>query len=340
MNPNAAKPSGITSSPAIDWRRFAEVIGGLHTVVLTSHLRPDCDALGSELGMAGVLDALGKEVRIINPQPTPPNLAWIDPQRRIQAIGVDVPVEALETVDAILVLDTSAWAQLGPMGEALQRTRGKKLVLDHHVSSDDLGAEYFKDPTAEATGRLVADAAAQLGVTLTPEIATPLFAAVATDTGWFRFNSTSGGTYRVAGQLVDAGASPTQIWNELYERDTLARIRLIGRILERATTELDGRMVYTWVELSDFDATGALPSDTEDIINLTLTISGTEVAVIFVELRGGGVKVSFRSRSQVDCSALAEKFSGGGHKAAAGATLDEPLASARQRVLDAVRASM
>jgi phosphoesterase RecJ-like protein len=290
--------------------------------------------------MAGVLDALGKSVRIVNPQKTPPNLTWIDPQNRIQAIGLDVKYEEIESVDATFVLDTSAWAQLGPMGDALRRARGKKLVLDHHVSSDDLGAQYFKDPTAEATGRLVVEAAAQLGVKLTPAIATPLYAAVATDTGWFRFSSTRGDTFRVAGLLVDAGANPASIWNHLYEQDTLARVKLIGRILERSTTELGGRLVYTWVKLSDFDETGALPSDTEDIINMTLTVRGTEVAVIFVELKGGGIKISFRSRSKVDCSKLAEMFNGGGHKAAAGATLDEPLEAARQRVLDAVRASM
>lgn len=296
--------------------------------------------MGSELGMAGVLEALGKDVRIVNGQQTPPNLTWIDPQKRILALGDDVTLEDLDSADAVFVLDTSAWAQLGPMGDALRRARGKKLVLDHHVSSDDLGAEYFKDPTIEATGRLVFEAASQLDVALTQEIATPLFAALATDTGWFRFSSTRGDTYRVAGQLVDAGASPTQIWKQLYENDTLARTKLIGRILGRTTTDLGGRLVYTWVEQKDFDDLSALPSDTEDIINMTLQIGGTEVAVIFVELRGGGVKCSFRSRSLVDCSRLAEQFSGGGHKAAAGATLQEPLATAMPRVLDAVRASM
>jgi phosphoesterase RecJ-like protein len=290
--------------------------------------------------MAGILEALGKEVRIVNGQQTPPNLTWIDPQQRILALGQDIALEDLDSADAVFVLDTSAWAQLGPMGDALRRAPGKKLVLDHHVSSDDLGAEYFKDPTTEATGRLVFEAASQLDVALTAEIATPLFAALATDTGWFRFSSTRGDTYRVAGQLVDAGASPTRIWKQLYEEDTLARLRLMGRILGRTTTDLGGRLVYTWVELQDFDELSALPSDTEDIINMTLQIGGTEVALIFVELRGGGVKVSFRSRSQVDCSRLAEQFSGGGHKAAAGATLHEPLATAMPRVLDAVRASM
>jgi phosphoesterase RecJ-like protein len=186
----------------------------------------------------------------------------------------------------------------------------------------------------------VVEAAGQLGVALTPEIAAPLFAALATDTGWFRFASTTGDTYRYGGKLVDAGASPSAIYNALYEQDTLARVQLRGRILARTQTELDHRLVYTSVTRKDFEETGALPADTEDVVNMTLTISGTQVAVIFVEQPDGNVKVSFRSRAGLDCSRMAESFNGGGHKAAAGAFVTGPLATAIERVLDAVRAAM
>ena len=151
------------------------------------------------------------DVRIVNGQATPPNYQFIDPHRRIKAINVDVQPADLADVEVLMVLDTSAWAQLGPMGEVVKATKAKKIVLDHHVSSDDLGAEQFKDVEAEATGRLVLEAAQQLGVKLTPEIATPLFAAIATDTGWFRFASTRGDTLpcrRRAGRC--RGASPAK----------------------------------------------------------------------------------------------------------------------------------
>lgn len=324
----------------IDWSRFVDLVRQHRRFLLTSHIRPDCDALGSELGMAGVLEALGKEVRIVNGQTTPPNLAWIDPRRKIQAIGIDVQPAEIANVEILMVLDTSAWQQLGPMGDVLRATAAKKIVLDHHVSSDDLGAEAFKNTTAEATGRLVVEAAGHLGVELTPEIAVPLFAAIATDTGWFRFASTSGDTFRFGGQLVDAGVRPAEVYKSLYEQDTLARLQLIGRTLARTQAELDGRLVYTAILQDDFRATGALPSDSEDVINMTLGVAGTEVAVIFVEQQTGKFKVSFRSRSPVDCSRLAETFGGGGHKAAAGASVDGPLDAAQRGVLDAVRAVM
>ena len=323
-----------------NWSRFAEIVRSHQRFLLVSHVRPDCDALGSELGMAGVLESLGKQVRIVNGQGTPPNLAFIDPTKRIGVIGQTVQPAELADVEVLIILDTSAWQQLGPMSDFIRAFPGQRIVVDHHVSADDLGAELFKDVQAEATGRLVAEAAEALGVKLTPAIATPLFAAVATDTGWFRFGSASAVTYRTAAKLIDAGANPAAIFRDLYEQDTLGRVRLRGVILGRATTELGGRLAHTHVLKDDFTQTGSLPSDTEDVINMALGIKGTEVAVIFVEQASGSFKISFRSRTAVDCSQVAEQFGGGGHKAAAGASLQGTLAEVQPIVLDAVRRAM
>jgi phosphoesterase RecJ-like protein len=325
---------------SINWPRFVEIIRAHQRFLLVSHVRPDCDALGSELGMAGILEALGKHVRIVNGQATPPNLAFIDPTKRIRAINVDVQPGDLADVEVIMILDTSAWAQLGPMTDVIKASTAKKIVLDHHVSSDELGAEPFKDTTAEATGRLVYDAAAELGVKLTADIATPLFAAVATDTGWFRFGSTSAQTMRCAAGLIEAGAQPARIYNALYEQMTVGRLLLIGRTLAATKVEMNGRLAHTRILKEDFAVTGALPSDTEDVVNMTLQIAGVEMAVILVEQASGQFKVSFRSRCAADCSKLAEQFGGGGHKAAAGATVDGPYDAAASRVLDAVKAAM
>ncbi len=337
-----SSPKSVPQAPGspVDWNQFAAVIEKARRIVLTSHLRPDSDALGSELGMAAILESLGKQVRIVNPQATPPNLRFLDPAGRIHVVNRAVKPADLAEFDLLLVLDTSAWAQLGEMGDVIRGFTGKVAVLDHHQSSDDLGAQMFRDTTAEATGRLVVDAAARLGVTLTAEMARPLFAAVATDTGWFRFSSTQPDTYRCAAALVEAGARPDQIYASLYEHDSLARLKLIGRTLASTTVELEGRLIHTAIVSEDFLATGALPSDTEDIINMTLGVAGTQVAVIFVEQANGSFKVSLRSRCAVDCSRIAAQFGGGGHKAAAGATVAGPLEAARSLVLDAVRAAM
>jgi phosphoesterase RecJ-like protein len=325
----------------INWSHFCEIIRAHKRFLLTSHIRPDCDSLGSELGMAGVLDKLGKEVLIVNGHATPPNLAFVDPKRRIQVLGEDISLEEVNAAaDVLMILDTSSWAQLGPMAEVVRSTSAVKLVFDHHLKGDDIGALEFKNTRAEATGRLVAEAAEQLGVPLTPAIAASLFAAMATDTGWFRFSSTTADTYFWASRLVEAGADPAAIYAELYENDTLGRTRLRGRILERFETELDGRLAHTFVRASDFAETGALPSDTEDVINAGLAIAGTEVAVILVEQLEGGFKISFRSRCDLDCSDVAAQFGGGGHKAAAGAFLDGEFATVQTTILNAVRQAM
>jgi phosphoesterase RecJ-like protein len=325
---------------AVNWPRFVELIDGHRRFLLTSHIRPDCDALGSELGMAAILERLGKQVKIVNAASVPPNLRFIDPQRKLSSLETDGAAQWIETADLLMVLDTTAWAQLGKMGDVLRDTKAKKLVLDHHVSEDDLGAELFKDPEAEATARLVVEAARELGVEISREVAGPLFAALATDTGWFRFPSVSAKTFRLAAQLVEAGARPNEIYRNLYENDTLGRLLLIGLAMSRARTEREGRLVHTWIQREDFEATGAIPQDTEDVINMTLSVGGTQVAVILVEQPGGGCKVSFRSRGDFDCRLVAEQFGGGGHKNAAGAFLREPLATAQAGVLDAVRAAM
>lgn len=320
----------------IDWPRFAEIIRSHQRFCLTSHIRPDCDALGSELGMAVILEQLGKDVRIVNGHPTPANFHFIDPQQRVEVIGQTVQAEELRDREIVMILDTSAWVQLGAMADAIRTLPAKRIVLDHHVSQDDLGAEAFKDTQAEATGRLVVDAADALGVPLTPHSAQPLFAAVATDTGWFRFGSAGPGTYRIGARLIQAGASPANIYRELYEQDTLGRVRLRGVILSRTAVELSGRLAHTYVLREDFVQTGASASDTEDAINLTLAITGVEFAMIMVEQPTGGFKLSFRSRCGIDCSKLAERFQGGGHKAAAGGSIGGKLEDAQPQVLAAV----
>ena len=324
----------------IDWPKFTATIHAARRILLVSHIRPDCDALGSELGMAGVLEALGKDVRIVNGQATPPNLAFIDPTQRIQAIGAPVTADELQDRDLVMILDTSAWVQLGPMADVIKSLPAPRIVLDHHVSTDELGATLFKDTTAEATGRLVLEASEHLEVPLTAAIATPLFAAIATDTGWFRFGSATAICYQAAAKLIAAGASPAAIYRELFERETLGRLLLRGTILSHAKLELGGRLAHTYVTNEDFAQTGALPSDTEDVVNQLFGVTGTEVAVILVEQAQGGFKISFRSRSAVDCSQLASGFRGGGHKAAAGGSVGGSLAEAQQVVLDAVRAAM
>ena len=324
------------SESKVDWSPLCDIVHGAQSFTLSSHVRPDADAVGSELAMAMGLRSLGKSVRIINPSALGGHLAFLDPNQEAGSLADEDSEEGLFNVDVCMVLDTSSWSQLNRVGKLLRKSSGRRVVIDHHVSSDDMGAEIFKDTTSAATGELVFECLQALGVTITPEIAVALYCAIATDTGWFRFSSTTGRTMRIVGQLIDAGARPQQIYENLYEQNSAARMQLMSRSLARITLAEGGRLAYTTVLWKDFEETGAHPSDTEDFVNLCLTIAGTKVAFMAVEQQNGQTKISLRSRMGLDVAKIAEKFGGGGHRQASGTVLSGPLVAARERILTAI----
>jgi nanoRNase/pAp phosphatase (c-di-AMP/oligoRNAs hydrolase) len=320
----------------IDWNPLKPILAANQRYVITSHVRPDADAIGSELGLAAVLEAMGKSVRIINPSATSKHLLFLDPSARVKKLGDGVIAEEACDTDVHFVVDTSARGQLDTVCKVLDKTTAKKVVIDHHVCGDDLGATEFRDVSASATGVLITELAEFLGVPIPPEAATQLFAAIATDTGWFRFPNTEARTLHTAARLVEYGAKPSGLFKELYERSSLARLKLTARVLDRVTVIADGRLAHTYVLLKDFKETASHPSDTEDLVNEGLKIEGVECAFILVEQPGGQVKASLRSRGKVDVAAICRMFGGGGHVQAAGAMLPGPLTTAQQRVVDAM----
>ncbi len=315
----------------IDWQPLKQIIADHETFLLTSHCRADCDALGSELAMAEILESLGKQVRIVNGDEVPNHLRFFDPEKRVETLGQGVTAADLKEIEVLMVLDTSAWVQLGPMGEVVKNFSGVRVVVDHHVSQDDMQAVVFKDATAEATGRLILEFAEAMDVTLTPTLGQILFTAIATDTGWFRFSSVTEQTFLALAKLVAAGANPPAVFAALYEQHTLARLMLRARILGNIESLAGGRLMVTHVTLKDFEETGAETADTEDVINSLLTVAGSQVAVLFVELKKI-TKVSLRSRNDFDVRAVAERFGGGGHRAAAGIAFEGSLAEAQAAV--------
>ncbi|HID24150.1 MAG TPA: bifunctional oligoribonuclease/PAP phosphatase NrnA [Planctomycetaceae bacterium] len=325
---------------AVDWTPLQRIIADNQRFVLSSHVRPDADAVGSELALSELLEAQGKSVRIINPSALPANLLFLDPERRILTVGEGGVVEQACETDVHIILDTSAWAQLGKIGTVLKKTSAVKVVIDHHAVADDLGALSFQDKTAEATGAMIFRAAETLGWPITDSMANFLFCAIATDTGWFRFPSVTGDTLRICGRLIDLGAKPARLYQALYEQSSLARVKLAGRVLSRITVECDGRLAYICVHREDFAETGAVPADTEDLVNECLRIAGTEAAFILVETPNRDVKVSLRSRNALNVAALAKRFGGGGHKQAAGAVMSGPLDDVLANVLKAMKAEL
>ncbi|HVT26975.1 MAG TPA: DHH family phosphoesterase [Lacipirellulaceae bacterium] len=320
----------------IDWRPFTKLVNASKSFVLTSHVRPDCDAIGSEIGLSLALGSVGKTVRIVNADPVPPHIAFIDPRHDVRVLGRDATQTDLDC-DVVVVLDTSAWSQLGPMADVIRATSAHRIVIDHHVSQDDMGADVFKDISSESTGRLVLQAIEAIGAAVTPSIATPLFTAIATDTGWFRFASVGEATLSATARLVGAGAKPHEVFAALYEQNSLPRLLLQGRILSNVKSHLGGKLLSTAITQDDLKAVCAQATDTEDVINRLLGVAGVEAALLFLELNPQETKVSLRSRSPaIDVNQIAGRFGGGGHRAAAGVRYRGPLSDAEPAVLAAM----
>jgi len=319
----------------IDWLPLVELLRLSHEPLLMTHVRPDADGLGAQLAVADALTAMGKRPRVVIASQMPPRYDFLDPDRKLIE-QFTPPGEAFQTCDAIIILDTGTWNQLGDFGPYMRSRDVPKAVVDHHRTQDNLGGIALVDTTAEATGRLAYELIQALGAPLSKRAAHVMFMAVALDTGWFRHPNTTAETFHLAELLVRAGANPPPLYEQLFECAPLGRLRLTGKALERLQVTAGGQVAYTEVYLKDYIETAAVPGDTEDLINFPRSIDGVEVALLFIEQPDGSTKVSFRARTRVDVSKLAEKFDGGGHQRASGARLAESLPASRDIVLAAV----
>ena len=327
-----------TGLMGINWQPLVELVAHSEKFLITTHVRPDGDALGSMIALAGALRQRGKQVQCVISSSYPSRYDFLDTRREIQ--GFAPPGSKLLPVDALVVVDTGTWNQLDVMADFVRKLDAPKLVIDHHVTQDELGATRLLDTTAEACARLIYEAVLAIGGKLTLEVAEALFVGLAMDTGWFYHRNTTDRTFALVQELVQAGARTNYLHEQLFERNTLGRLKLTGLILDRLTVTAGGRIAHSAIHKTDYEQTGSRPPDSEDLINYTMSLAGVEIGLLFMEQPRGGIKISFRSRGQIDVSKLAERFGGGGHPQAAGATVQSALDEVRARVLDAVMAEL
>lgn len=319
----------------LDWNILRQFVKTPQRFVISTHMRPDGDALGSALGLSEALKQLGKQTQVVIPSPLPPR--YYSLINRSEVLEYDTQQEAaIGTVDAVIIVDTGTWNQLGKFGDWMRRQNVPKLVIDHHRTQDDLHAERMVDIEAEACGRLIYQAAQALGVGCNKAMASHLFMALSTDTGWFHHRNVTAETFTLSAELIRAGAEPTLLYQQLYDCNTLGRQKLMGHVLQTLDIAHGGDVCHASVTLADYLRVGAVPLDSEDLVNMTLTVSGVDVGLLFLEQPVGGTKVSFRSRGKLDCSKLAEHYGGGGHSAAAGAIVKKPIQEVRADVLQEV----
>ena len=302
------------------------------SVVITSHLDPDGDAIGSTLALADLARALGiREVQCLNNDPVPSLYQWIP-----GASQIETPESNGNIVrDLAVVVDTSVWDRLGAAGDAVRQAR-EVLVLDHHLADAPIGDRFLVDPGYAASGELVMELHDAAGVDIRCETAEALYVAIATDTGGFRFSNTTPRTHRLAARLVEMGLDVAAISERIFDGMSPTKFELLRRALGRAEFAADGAVVHSAILQEDIQAAQAGPDEVDGLIKYLRNVDSVQVAIMFRELDDTTTKVSMRSRNGFNSAEFLQQFGGGGHALAAGATLALPLEEARGVLLDRV----
>ena len=303
----------MTSTTSTDARaRIADEIRKRRRFVLSSHVRPDGDAIGSQLAMAFALWQLGKEVRLVNRDRASAAMMAFPGVSRIEVAGrIDDPG------DAVIVMECGDLTRTGVEGFE----RGFVINIDHHLGNSNYGALNWFDGTAAACGEMVFELIAELGVPLTPEIATHIYIAILTDTGSFHYSSISPRTFDICRQCVEAGIDPPAIAGAIFDSNSLGRLKLFGAVLSKMELDATGRVATVHVDQKLAQECGGTYEDTEGIVNLPLTVKEIEAVAFFKEAGPDDWRVSMRSKGDVDVNAIAKGFGGGGHKNASGCSV-------------------
>jgi len=302
----------------IDWAEAKKLIGKHSRFLITTHINPDGDAIGTELAMASVLRSIGKEARIVNDQPTPRRYEFLDPQNEGISHLPDVTRNLLDWCDAVVVVDTGVWMRLGPVGELIRESKRPLLCIDHHPSNDGIGSVNIIDVNTSSVGEMVYLLAKELGVKVDQKTADALFVAIATDTGWFRFPNTTACVFEFCAELKNLGADPSRLYSQMYESFRWERMSLLSLALSTLSSECGGKIALIKITRDMFKQSGADEQDVEGFVDLVRCTKGVEVVLLFREGTDGQTKVSLRSKGNADVRVIATHFGGGGHPKASG----------------------
>jgi phosphoesterase RecJ-like protein len=316
-DPDMNEPAGLIAA-----------LNNCKTVLISVHKNPDGDALGSQLGLMMGLEKIGKEVFAHNLDPVPEIYRFLPGSDRITT-GPSVK----GTYDAFLVLDADPPRTGLFKGSWPARTL---INIDHHVTNPREWPLTWLDPDATATGEMIYRLLTGLKVPLDKNIAICLYTAIFTDTGSFRYSNTTAESMRIAATLIEAGADPWTVTENVYESYAFKRIDLLGKVLSGIERSRDGRIAWVLVTEDLYRQTGTSAEDTDNFINFVRSVKGVEVAVLFRQTGAAQYKISLRAKGRVDLSGLATSLGGGGHKNAAGGMLEGTFAAVREKVLNAV----
>jgi phosphoesterase RecJ-like protein len=300
----------------IELARIVDAVRLNQRFVISSHVRPDGDSIGSQVALAGALRALGKSVRVINRDRAPAPLLTFP---GVSAIEISDTVD--ENPDVSIILECGDLGRTGVAG----LDRAFLINIDHHPGNTKYGAINWFDPQAAACGEMIFDVVNALEVPLSSEIATHLYLAILTDTGSFHYSSISPRTFDICRQTLEAGVDPVAVARNVYDSNNMGRLKLFGAVLSAMQIDGGGRIAVVYLDHEMARAAGGTYDDTEGLINLPLTVKEIEAVVFFKQMEGEQYRVSMRSKGETDIAAIAKEFAGGGHKNAAGCTVTGPI---------------
>ncbi len=321
------------------YQKAVEIIDISTKILITTHIRPDGDACGCVRALQETLISIGKTVQ---PLFMSPLAGWYQSlfDGPVAVLGNDIAANQLDAyykdIDLVIIVDTNSNVQLPGLSDWLAGCGKKVLVIDHHITGDNLGTVELVDTTAAAAGEIVFDLLKFARWPITERIAESIFIALSSDTGWFKFGNTDSRIFHTAAELIDAGAKPNEIYALLYQSFLPSRIYLMTRMLEHLQLHANGRIATQYILRTDFDETGATGADTENLIDECQRIQTVQAAAMFVELSDGGFRCSLRSKGTVDVRKIAQKYGGGGHTLASGVNLDGPLENAVQIIVNEI----
>jgi phosphoesterase RecJ-like protein len=313
---------------------FHEIAGAIHRanrIIILSHVRPDCDAIGSQLALLLSLQELGKEVTAWNEDGLPESYRFLENSNLIQQ-----PPSEPEEFDLAVALDTASQQRLGTTLHAIRRAN-RWINIDHHASNPGYGDLVYIDTAAPATGQIVYEFIRTEKLPFSRAAADALYAAISTDTGSFRYSNTTARTIEVAGELIRSGANAARIANKLYESYPKRRVQLLGQLLPQASFDLDDRVASMSLTNEIKEHLQIQPDDIDGLIDYVRAVDTVVVAVFFEELADGKIRLSMRSKDdQVDVNKICGEFGGGGHPRAAGARIRGNMEEVRSKVLKRV----
>ncbi len=304
------------------------------SAAILSHISPEADTLGSALALYLALKDLGKDVALYNADRIPSRFLCLPGAEAIVRVS-----RLPRPFDLYLVVDSSDLRRVGGLLD--DRPPGGIVInIDHHPSNERFGDLNWVEPAASSTGEMIYRLLCTMAVPISPEVATNLYAAIHTDTGSFRFSNTTPSALRAAADLLERGAKAGEVIEGLYEQQSEKTLRFLGKLLLELERSEDGTIAHFTIGSSELKAAGIEMAETDGFINYPRSLQGVKVALAFKELSPGLVKVSLRSKGQVDVAKIASLFQGGGHRNAAGCLLSGGLAEVKERVLAEVRKAL